>query len=93
MRHYYAVYNRHGIMYDASYNSFADWFANSFGVSTRDYTFRRFDTRAERDKWLDNQYDRYGRALAVKCTRALVEKKLGRDFIVTSDGRCFAPCW
>lgn len=92
MRHYYAVYNRHGIIYDASYNSFADWFANSFAVPTRDYEFRRFDTRAERDKWVGNQYDRHGRALAVKCTRALVEKKLGRDFLVFPDGSCF-ECW
>lgn len=59
----------------------------------RDYNFRRFDTRAERDKWvLDNQYDRYGRIVADKCTRAIVEKKLGRDFLVFSDGRCF-ECW
>lgn len=56
----------------------------------RDYNFRRFDTRAERDKWvLDNQSDCYGRIVAAKCTRAIVEKRLGRDFLVTADGLCF----
>lgn len=52
----------------------------------------RFDTQAERDKWVSNQYDRHGYALAVKCTRAIVEKKLGRDFLVTSDG-LYVECW
>lgn len=93
MKHYYAVYNRHGLRYSIPYDSFIDWFAaNSFGIPMQDYKFYRFDTQAERDKWVSNQYDRHGYALAVKCTRAIVEKKLGRDFLVTSDGLCFAPC-
>ena len=75
MRHYYAEYNRYGL--------------NSNGPA-RNHEFHRFDTRAERDKWvLDNQYDSFGFLAAAKCTRAIVERNLGLDFLVTADGLCF----
>lgn len=75
MRHYYAEYNRYGL--------------NSNGPA-RNHEFHRFDTRAERDKWvLDNQYNSFGFLAAAKCTRAIVERNLGQDFLVTADGLCF----
>ena len=82
-KHYYAV----AVYYPAELISLYDGF---FFGPMRDYKFHRFDTRAERDKWvLDNRYDRYGRIVADKCTRAIVEKRLGPDFLVTADGLCF----
>lgn len=78
MRHYYAEYNRYGL--------------DSEGPD-RNHEFHRFDTRAERDKWvLDNQYDSFGFLAAAKCTRAIVERNLGQNFLVTADGLCF-ECW
>ena len=84
MKHYYAVavYFPHELisLYDTFYSG-----------PMRDYKFHRFNTRAERDKWvLDNKYDSFGRIVADKCTREIVEKRRGRNCLVFSDGRCFA---
>lgn len=83
-KHYYAV----AVYYPAELISLYDTF---YSGPMLDYKFHRFNTRAERDKWvLDNKYDIFGRIVADKCTREIVEKRLGRDFLVFSDGRCFA---
>ena len=83
MKHYYAEYNAYGIY--VSYESFG-------GPGRNGYEFRCFDTRAARDKWvLDHQYDRAGNIVAGECTRAIVERNLGKKFAVTASGRCFDP--
>lgn len=83
MKHYYAERNPYGIL--VSYESFG-------GPGRNGYEFRRFDTRAERDRWvLDNQYDRDGNIVAGECTRAIVERNLGKKFAVAASGRCFDP--
>ena len=83
MKHYYAERNPYGIY--VSYGSFG-------GPGRNGYEFRRFDTRAERDEWvLENQYDRDGNIVAGECTRAIVERNLGKSFEVTASGHCFDP--
>ena len=83
MKHYYAEYNAYGIL--VSYASFG-------GRGRNGYTFHRFDTKEARDNWvLDNQYDRDGNIVAGECTRAIVERNLGKSFAVTASGHCFDP--
>jgi hypothetical protein len=83
MKHYYAEYNAYGIY--VSYESFG-------GPGRNGYKFFCFDTRDARDKWvLNNQYDRDGNIVADECTRAIVERNLGKKFAVTVSGRCFDP--
>ena len=79
----YAEYNAYGIL--VSYASFG-------GPGRNGYTFHRFDTKEARDEWvLDNQYDRDGNIVADECTRAIVERNLGKSFEVTASGHCFDP--
>lgn len=83
MKHYYAEYNAYGIY--VSYDSFG-------GPGRNGYVFYRFDTRDARDKWvIDNQYDRDGNIVTGDCTRAIVERNLGKKFAVAASGRCFDP--
>lgn len=85
MKHYYAEYNVYGIY--VSYDSFG-------GPGRNGYTFLRFDTKEARDEWvLDNQYDRTGNIVAGECTRAIVERNLGKKFKVAANGHCFDPRW
>lgn len=86
MRHYYAEYNPYGV--NISYQSFR-------GPGRNGYTFRRFDSRAERAAWLEeNEFDRAGNLVAGECSRADVEHNLGKEFEV-DDGICFdaRPAW
>lgn len=83
MKHYYAEYSPYGV--NTSYQSFG-------GPGNNGYTFRRFGTRKERWDWLDeNEFDRAGNLVADECTRADVERNLGKDFEVDDDGVCFDP--
>lgn len=72
IRHYYAKVNHLG---DCTYNS-PGW------------RFISFDSKVERDKWVEEHEMENGRPIALSTTRKTIERVKGKNFIIEAD-----MCW